>query len=149
MSQPTIKKIDFYLAGLSQRHASAMNMQVLSQRNAAWRVCAEEPLASHVRVALYSEGRLTLHADASIWCNKLLHLQQTLIRKLRQHALFCDLTGLHVRVVPLTRAAQQRSLPPRELTSRAAEVIAGAADGIVDSELAQALRQLARRTRPV
>ncbi len=147
MAPSSIKKIDYFLAGLSQRHTSSMNMQVLSQRNAVWKQCVEPLLAEHVRVAFYNEGRLVLHADASVWCNKLLHMQQTLVRRLRQHPIFRDLTGLHIRVVPLTRGVHALSPPAQRLSTRAADIIASAAEDIGDPDLGEALKRLARRTR--
>ena len=132
---------------VSHRYQAETDPQQLLERSALWRQCVGEPVASHVRAVFYAEGRLLLHADSSVWCNKLLHQQPTLIRRLRQHAAFRDLTDLHVRVAPPLgrRAVHAGAAPP--LSPRAAHIISTAADDIEDSALRAALNRLARNVR--
>lgn len=132
---------------VSHRYQAETDPQQLLERSALWRQCVGEPIASHVRAVFYAEGRLLLHADSSVWCNKLLHQQPTLIRRLRQHAVFRDLTDLHVRVAPPLgrRAARVNTAAP--LSVQAAHTIASAADDIEDPALRAALNRLARNVR--
>lgn len=132
---------------VSHRYQAETDPQQLLERSALWQQCVGEPLASHVRAVFYTEGRLLLHADSSVWCNKLLHQQPTLIRRLRQHAVFRDLTDLHVRVAPPLGRRSVRVGTAAPLSAQAAHTISSAADDIEDPALRAALNRLARNIR--
>ena len=148
------KKLGVYLDQVAQRHlpavwpsasANSSAVQVLRQATDAWRAVAGDTVARHVAPVHYANGRLLLHADASIWLNKLRHEQQALIKQLRIHAPFAGVTELHVRVVPpsVRRAASDATLPPR-LTAQATYVLRSAAATTSDPALSAALLNLAR-----
>lgn len=143
MPASTPKELRVYLTQLTTRYLSAdSDVQLLRQREQAWRESVDAAVARHVRAVFYRDGRLTLHADSSLWLNKLSQQQQALIKRLRTHTAFTGLRELHVRVVPRSHAptAQPASL---QLTGSAAAVLESAAEAVHDGDLATALRSLA------
>lgn len=143
MPTSTPKELRVYLNQLSTRYLSSeSDVQLLRQREQAWRECVDAAVARHVRAVFLRDGRLTLHADSSLWLNKLSQQQQALIKRLRGHAAFAGVRELHLRVVPRATGTPVR---PRalKLTGSAARVLESAAGDIADSDLAHALRRLA------
>ena len=143
MPASTPKELRVYLTQLTTRYLpSDSDVQVLRQREQAWRDCVDAPVARHVRAVFYRDGRLTLHADSSLWLNKLSQQQQALLKRLRTHAAFAGVRELHLRVVPRGQAPTVR---PASLTlpNSAAQVLESAADDVEDGDLARALRKLA------
>lgn len=147
MPTSTPKELRVYLNQLTTRYLSHdADVQLLRQREQAWQACVDAGVARHVRPVFLRDGRLTLHADSSLWLNKLSQQQQALIKRLRGHAAFAAVRELHLRVVPLGGAAAGR---PRSLslTRSAARVLESAAADMDDGDLAQALRKLAATAR--
>lgn len=143
MPTSTPKELRVYLNQLSTRYLSSdADVQLLRQREQAWQACVDASIARHVHPVFLRDGRLTLHADSSLWLNKLSQQQQALIKRLRTYAAFASMRELHLRVVPRGNAVavQPRSL---KLTESAARVLESAAGDVGDGDLAQALRRLA------
>lgn len=143
MPASTPKELRVYLTQLTTRYLSSdSDVQLLRQREQAWRECVDATVARHVRAVFFRDGRLTLHADSSLWLNKLSQQQQALIKRLRTHAAFAGVRELHLRVMPRGQAPTVRPASLR-LTASAARVLEGAAGDVSDDNLAQALRKLA------
>ena len=143
MPASTPKELRIYLTQLTTRYlTSDSDVQLLRQREQAWRECVDATVARHVRAVFFRDGRLTLHADSSLWLNKLSQQQQALIKRLRTHAAFAGVRELHLRVVPQGNAPAR---PPMslKLTGSAARVLESAAEDMDDGDLAHALRRLA------
>ena len=148
------KKLGVYLDHVAQRHlpavwpaaaASLSTVQTLRQAFDAWRAVAGETVARHVTPVHFAQGRLLLHADASIWLNKLRYEQQALIKQLRAYAVFTGVTELHVRVVPPSARRYAANAPlPARLTPYATHVLQSAAATTTDPLLSAALSRLAR-----
>ena len=143
MPASTPKELRVYLTQLTTRYLSSdSDVQLLRQREQAWRECVDAHLSRHVRAVFLRDGRLTLHADSSLWLNKLSQQQQALIKRLRTHAAFAGVRELHLRVVPRGQVQTARPASLR-LTHSAARVLEGAANDIGEGDLALALRKLA------
>ena len=143
MPASTPKELRVYLTQLTTRYLSSdSDVQLLRQREQAWRECVDAAVSRHVRAVFYRDGRLTLHADSSLWLNKLSQQQQALIKRLRTHAAFAGVRELHLRVVPRGHAPAVRPAS-LSLPGSAARVLESAAADVQDGDLAQALRKLA------
>jgi hypothetical protein len=92
----------FLTSGLSR--AVAEYLDETTRLQAVWHAHVPEPLASHGRPIRVAGGILTVHADTSVWANRLLQQQFTLLSCLVREPLLQHLTGLKIKVSPLPAA---------------------------------------------
>jgi hypothetical protein len=128
------------LAQIRQRH------EWLTALQAAWQRYAGIPLASHTRPISYHSGRLLVHADSSIWADRVRQQHQRLMQTMRQHPLLEELREVTARVVPPQGVAQAVTRGGAHLSAASAALINSAAASIADPELRAALQRLGSRT---
>ena len=113
------------------------------QLQAVWNDRIELPLATHTHPTSYRAGRLVVHADSSVWANRLRHQQEHAMQALRQDPFFEDLVELRVRVAPLSQTSPTDSQRPQARLSEAStRVIKAVAADIKDPALKAALERL-------
>jgi hypothetical protein len=111
-----------------------------------WQQDVGLPLASHTRPVSYRSGRLLVHADASIWADRVRQQQDRLMQTLRQHPLFEGLMQVSVRAVPPEGAPKQAvKRQGARLSATSATLINSTATAIDDPELRAALQRLGSR----
>lgn len=138
----TLKKIYNYLSGQaftrwSHERDSARKLEC------AWNDRVDPPLSAHTRPASYRAGRLVVHADSSLWANRLRYQQKHTMQTLRQHPYFVDLAELRIRVAPLSQVKPADSNRPQARLSEAStRVIKAMAQDIKDPDLKAALERL-------
>lgn len=111
----------------------------------AWQQHAGLPLASHTRPVSYRSGRLLVHADGSIWADRVRQQHERLMQTLSQDPIFEGLMQLSVRVAPpetAPRAVKRRGV---RLSATSATLIDNTATTIDDPELRAALQRLGSR----
>ncbi len=122
------------------------DLRLLPDVRALWAATVGEPLAAHTMPVRYTEGRLVVNADSSVWSSKVLFQRQTLAQRLRREPLLKDLRTLQVRVRPPVAERVSPPEPPRAgLSPAARRCVAGIAQDIDDPALREALLRLARR----
>jgi hypothetical protein len=118
----------------------------LQALHTAWQQHAGLPLASHTRPVSYRAGRLLVHADSSIWADRVRQQHQRLMQALRQHSLLDGLMQVSVRVAPREGAPQPVTRQGgARLSTASATLINTAATSIDDPDLRAALQRLGSR----
>ena len=141
------KKLASYLTdSVLQRLGITLDRAQQQALEQAWTAASGQPLAGHVRPLRYTDGCLILQAESPVWASKLRHQPQRLISALRRHAIFHELTGVQVRVVPIEQDAaaprQQRSV--RKLSPQTKALLDSVAEHTPDEGLRDALRRLGK-----
>lgn len=142
------KKLASYLNDAALRRLGiALDRERQQALEQVWIEAAGQPLAAHVRPLRYTDGCLILRAESSVWASKLRHQPQRLISALRRHAIFQELIGLQVRVVPPEQAATVRGpeRTTRKLSPKIQALLDSVAEHTPDEALRDALRRLGRR----
>ena len=143
----TLKNISNYLSSHTFARWSH-ERDIAHQLTSVWNDRIEPPLAAHTHPISYRVGRLVVHADSSLWANRLRHQQTHSMQTLRQHPLFEDLVELRVRVKPLSQPKPtQRHRPHLRLSEASTRVIQAVAEDIKDPALKAALERLGRHTK--
>jgi hypothetical protein len=124
---------------IRQRHDWLQALQT------AWQQHAGLPLASHTRPVSYHSGRLLVHADSSIWADRVRQQHQRLMQTLRQNPLLDGLMQVSVRVAPPEAAPQAATRRGVRLSAASAMLINTAATAIDDPDLRAALQRLGSR----
>jgi hypothetical protein len=118
----------------------------LSEITAAWVEAVGEDLARHVHPIRYVSGRLVLRAGSAVWVSRVRHSHESLLRTLRQHALFQDAIGLEVRAAPIERLRERASArAPRTLSAETGRLLESVAADVADPGLRAALQRLGKR----
>ena len=142
----TLKNICNYLSGHVFRRWSH-ERDIARKLECAWNDRVGPPLSAHTRPASYRAGRLVVHADSSLWANRLRHQQKYTMQTLRQHPFLVDLMELAIRVAPLSQARLTDSGGPQARLSEASTgVIKAVAEDIKDPALKAALERLGAST---
>ncbi len=141
------KKLASYLTdAVLRRLGIPLDREQQQALEQAWTTAAGQPLAGHVRPLRYTDGCLILQAESPVWASKLRHQPQRLISALRRHAIFHELIGLQVRVVPIEQAAaparHTRSAP--KLSPQTKALLDSVAEHTTDDALRDALRRLGK-----
>ena len=141
------KKLASYLTdSVLRRLGVTLDLDQQQALEQAWTAAAGQPLAKHVRPLRYTDGCLILQAESPVWASKLRHQPQRLISALRRHAIFHELIGLQVRVVPIAQAAvparHKRSAP--KLSPQTKALLDSVAEHTTDGALRDALRRLGK-----
>jgi len=111
-----------------------------------WNDRIELPLAAHTHPTSYRAGRLVVHADSSVWADRLRQQQKYAMQTLRQDRFFEDLVELRVHVAPLSQTRPTASNRPQARLSEAStRVITAVAADIEDPALKAALERLGTR----
>ena len=119
--------------------------EAVESLNALVRGHLAAPLDQHCRVANLKNGVLTLQTESPAWAARLRYTVPQLLAALRADPrLESAFTTIRVSVVP---QQVRRDRPGRRasLSSRSADSLRAAAEGMSDPRLAAALRRLARR----
>lgn len=124
---------------IQQRHDWLRALQ------AAWQLYAGLPLASHTRPVSYRSGRLLVHADSSIWADRVRQQHDRLMQTLRQDPLFEGIIQVSVRVVPPETAVPAAKRRGARLSATSATLISSTANTIDDPGLRAALQRLGSR----
>jgi len=141
------KKLASYLTDSALRQFGIVldraQQQAIEQ---VWSEAAGQPLAAHVRPLRYTDGCLILQAESPVWASKLRHQPQKIISALRRHAIFQELIGLQVRVVPLEYAAgpKRPTRSAQRLSPETRALLDSVAKHTPDEALRDALRRLGR-----
>ena len=141
------KKLASYLSDAAlQRLRLALDREAQQALEQVWSEAAGQPLAAHVRPLRYTDGCLILRAESPVWASKLRHQPQRLISALRRHAIFQELIGLQVRVLPHEHAAAPRrpERAARKLSPQTQALLDSVAEHTPDEALRDALRRLGR-----
>lgn len=140
------KKLASYLTDSALRRLGiALDREHQHALEQAWLDAAGQPLAAHVRPLRYTDGCLILQAESPVWASKLRHQPQRLISTLRRHAIFQELIGLQVRVVPLEHAAPpKRGKRSASLSPETRALLDSVAEHTTDDALRDALRRLGK-----
>jgi len=107
-------------------------------------------LRSVVQVASYKEGILTLATANSAVAGQLRYLSRIHVQRLRQHDEFCGLSRIKVVSAPAKRETgetgetTQLALP--RLSPATGTLLMELAESLLDGEVSEALRRLARHT---
>ncbi len=141
----TLKNICNYLSDHTFTRWSR-ERDTVHQLQSVWNDRTELPLAAHTHPTSYRAGRLVVHADSSVWANRLRHQQEHAMQTLRQDPFFEDLVELRVRVAPLSPTRPTDSHRPQARLSEAStRVIKAVAADIKDPALKAALERLGAR----
>ncbi len=141
----TLKNICNYLSGHTFTRWSR-ERDTAHQLQSVWNGRIELPLAAHTHPTSYRAGRLVVHADSSVWANRLRHQQEHTMQTLRQDPFFEDLVELRIRVAPPSQARPTDSHRPQARLSEAStRVIKAVAADIKDPALKAALERLGAR----
>ena len=141
------KKLASYLTDAALRRLGiALDRDQQHALEQAWLASADQPLAAHVRPLRYTDGCLILQAESPVWASKLRHQPQRLISALRRHAIFHELIGLQVRVVPIEQAVvpSRHKRPAPKLSPHTKALLDSVAEHTTDDALRDALRRLGR-----
>ncbi|MBK1672558.1 hypothetical protein CKO35_04440 [Ectothiorhodospira shaposhnikovii] len=102
----------------------------------------------HCWVSGMEDGALTLVTDSGAWATQLRYLKREILKQIQAHH------GLHprsiqIRVCPALSDARKENRPRQAnaLSNRARESLLSAANTVEDTELRQALRRLAARSK--
>ena len=138
----TLKNICNYLSDHTFTRWSR-ERDTVHQLQSVWNDRIELPLAAHTHPTSYRAGRLAVHADSSVWANRLRHQQEHAAQALRQDPLFEDLLELRVRVAPRSQTRPTDSHRPQARLSEAStKVIKAVAADIKHPALKAALERL-------
>jgi hypothetical protein len=108
----------------------------------------EPSLAEHITLSNLRDDTAIISADTPAWLTKIRYLAPIILQQLKQQPGLEGLRKVQFRVQPHTETAQPTQPPRRAtLSSNGAQVLASAAEGIHDPELANALRRLADKSR--
>jgi predicted nucleic acid-binding Zn ribbon protein len=119
-------------------------LQILER---VWAARVASPLSSHTRPVSYRSGRLIVHAESSVWANRLRHQRAGVIAAVRKEPVLEGLLELTVRVAP-SGAVREAATPrrpaktPGRLSESAAALIKAMASDVHDPELRSALERL-------
>lgn len=141
------KKLASYLSDAALRRLGiAVDREHQQALEQVWVEAAGQPLATHVRPLRYTDGCLILRAESPVWASKLRHQPQRIISALRRHAIFHELIGLQVRVMPPEQAAAPRRTGHvvRKLSMQTQALLDSVAEHMPDEALRDALRRLGR-----
>ena len=117
----------------------------LQALQSAWQQHVGLPLASHAHPVSYRSGRLLVHADTSVWADRVRQQQHRLMQTLRQSPLLEELMQVSVRVAPAETASQVVTQRGARLSKASATLINSAATAIEDPDLRAALQRLGSR----
>ena len=141
----TLKNLCNYLSGHVFTRWSH-ERDIAHQLESVWNDRIELPLAAHTHPTSYRAGRLLVHADSSVWANRLRHQQIHAMQTLRQDRFFEGLVELRVRVAPPSETSLTDSNRPQARLSEAStRVIKAVAADIKDPALKAALERLGAR----
>lgn len=102
-------------------------------------------LAPHCLSVQSKDGQLLIYADSSAWASRLRFFTRDLTVRLREAGL--TVKKITVRVLLANPERPKPSRCARQLSADNAALLAAVAEGINDTELANALRRLSRHVR--
>ncbi|VAW98764.1 hypothetical protein MNBD_GAMMA20-1141 [hydrothermal vent metagenome] len=127
--------------GLQPLFAHAHRLQTL---NRLLRGALGEPLGPHVCLCNIHTDTAIVTADSPAWLTQLRYQAPTILHILQSQPGLESLRKVRFKVQPVSEPTEPASPPRRaSLSPSGAEILESAAEGIQDSELAQALRRLA------
>lgn len=146
MSDPTIKTAREVLARNQDVKSLTARLRATDDLQQILRALLPSMLADYCRVRRYEQGVLHLDAESGSAATQLRFIQTQLVQRLRQHSPFQALVQISVRVNTQPRPTSPPSSRPRTPPISAANrrLLEDTADGIQDTALAGALRNLAQ-----
>jgi len=108
-----------------------------------WRDVGGEALAKHTLSVFESSNVVVIHADSSLWANKIRHQQNLLLRGLQMNG-YSNVAELLIRVAPVSGRRPDTNASP-QLSSENAELLRKVASSLTDERLCASLTKLARR----
>ncbi|MDP6184684.1 MAG: DUF721 domain-containing protein [Gammaproteobacteria bacterium] len=103
----------------------------------------DEPVQSHIRVAVVRDGNLVLVADSPAWAAKLRYQIPDLRRRMHENTAFPEIEAIRVKVAKSDTPRQPDVRPPQSPLSRgAAEGVKRQAESVKDPVLREALLRL-------
>lgn len=110
------------------------------------RETVDPSLAEHITLSNLREDTAIISADSPAWLTKIRYLAPILLQQLRQQPGLEGLRKVQFKVQPRSETTQAEQHPRRaSLSSASAQVLASAAEGTPDPELAEALRRLSQK----
>lgn len=117
----------------------------LAEIVSAWAEAVGPALAAHVQPIRFVGGKLVLRASSAVWVSRVRHSHETLLKSVRQHALFSEATGFEVRAAPLERLRERaRTRPQRSMSAETGKLLDSVAQDVADPDLRAALQRLGK-----
>lgn len=143
-TDPGLKPLEVFVSSGIFTHIQ-QRRDWLQALQTTWQQHVGLPLSSHTRPVSYRSGRLLVHADGSIWADRVRQQHDRLMQTLRQDPVFEGLMQVSVRVAPTETASQAVKHRSVRLSATSATLINSTATAIDDPELRAALQRLGSR----